>query len=138
MLTSLHPASSFLALFAALAATAAHAAEPLRYNRDIRPILSENCFACHGPDGKQRKSGLRLDLREDALKEAKSGDVAIVPGAVSQSALWTRINSTDEDEVMPPPKSHKTMTAEQKRSCANGSSKARSMSSTGPSCRSRR
>src|SRR4051812_12306141 len=69
-----------LAVIAAL--PAAGSAEPLRYNRDIRPILSDNCFACHGPDKGQLKAGLRLDVREVALKPAKSGDIAIVPGKV--------------------------------------------------------
>jgi len=85
-----------------------------RFNRDVRPILSENCFACHGPDAKQRKAKLRLDAREDAVKPAESGDVAIVPGKPERSALVERIESTDGDDVMPPPKSHKQLTAAQK------------------------
>ena len=110
-----HSVSWLLAVPAALAVAAAtRAVEPLRFNRDIRPILSDNCFSCHGPDVKHRKSGLRLDVREEALKELESGAIAIVPGAAGKSALWTRISSTDEDVVMPPPKSHKTVTPEQK------------------------
>jgi len=92
----------------------ARAADPIRYNRDIRPILSDNCFACHGPDISKRKAGLRLDVREEALKEAKSGEIAIVPGDLKKSTLLARIHSTDEDEMMPPPTSHKTITAAQK------------------------
>lgn len=88
--------------------------EPVRYNRDVRPILSDNCFACHGPDSANQKSGLRLDAREVAMKPAKSGDPAIVPGEVDASALVARILSDDEDEVMPPPDSHKKLTAKQK------------------------
>jgi|GEM_PF-3047395 len=88
--------------------------EPVRYNRDVRPILSDNCFACHGPDTANQKSGLRLDAREAAMKPAKSGDPAIVPGEVDASALVARILSDDEDEVMPPPNSHKKLTAKQK------------------------
>jgi len=91
-----------------------NAAEPLRYNRDIRPILSDNCFACHGPDKNKRDSGLRLDIREQATRPAESGDTAIVPGKPEASQLIARISSEDRDEQMPPPKSHKKLTAAQK------------------------
>ena len=101
-------------LMAARLVTPALGEQALRYNRDIRPILSENCFGCHGPDEKQRKSGLRLDVREEALKAAKSGDIAIVPGDLKRSALLARINTTDPDEIMPPPKSHKKLSTMQK------------------------
>ncbi|MGV3531455.1 MAG: DUF1549 domain-containing protein, partial [Chthoniobacteraceae bacterium] len=84
------------------------------YNRDVRPILSDNCFACHGPDKDKRESGLRLDVREEALKPAKSEDLAIVPGKPDESQLIVRIFSEFEDDVMPPPKSHKKLTSEQK------------------------
>lgn len=90
------------------------AAKPLQYNRDIRPILSDNCFACHGPDQAHRKSGLRLDVREEALAPMESGDIAIVPGDLKKSALIQRILTDDEDDIMPPPKSHKKLTAAQK------------------------
>jgi hypothetical protein len=79
------------------------AAAPVEFNRDIRPILSDKCFGCHGPDSGHRKSGLRLDSREAALAPAKSGDVAIVPGNPEKSHLLLRIFSSDSDEVMPPP-----------------------------------
>jgi len=92
----------------------AMADEPLRYNRDIRPILSDNCFACHGPDKAKVEAGLRLDQREVATKPLESGDTAIVPGKLDESTLVARILATDEDEVMPPPKSHKKLTASQK------------------------
>ena len=92
----------------------ADAAEPLRYNRDVRPILSDNCFACHGPDSAKRKGELRLDVRDAALAPAKSGDIAIVPGKTDASVLITRIFSDDTDEVMPPPKAHKILSASQK------------------------
>ena len=101
-------------LAVALALPAAVSAETLRYNRDIRPILSDNCFACHGPDTANQKGGLRLDVRESALKPAKSGEVAIVPGDATKSSLIARIESHDKDELMPPPKAHKTVTPEQK------------------------
>jgi hypothetical protein len=89
-------------------------AAPVRYNRDIRPVLSENCFACHGPDKGNRKAGLRLDVREEAIKPAESGETALVPGTPEKSALIARIESRDNDELMPPPKAHKTVTQEQR------------------------
>jgi hypothetical protein len=84
------------------------------FQREVRPILSGICFKCHGPDEAARKSGLRLDLREEALKPAKSGDIAIVPGDVSKSALVKRIFTTDEDDLMPPPKAKMPLTDAQK------------------------
>ena len=101
---------SALILAAISSATSARAAEKkLEFNRDIRPILAENCFVCHGPDSASRKAGLRLDQREVAVK-AK----AIVPGNAEQSAAIKRIFSSDHAEMMPPPKSRKKLTAEQK------------------------
>ena len=82
---------------------------PLEYNRDIRPILAENCFACHGPDSAARKGELRIDKREAAVEKK-----AIVPGKVNESELLRRIVSTDAEEVMPPPATKKTLTAVQK------------------------
>ena len=89
-------------------------AAPLRYNRDIRPILSDNCFHCHGPDANHRKGGLRLDIRDAALKPAKSGKSAIVPGDAAASELVARLSHSDPDELMPPPDSHKTLSPAQK------------------------
>jgi mono/diheme cytochrome c family protein len=79
------------------------------YNEDVRPILSENCFYCHGPDGNKRKAKLRLDVRADALAKK-----AFVPGDADASELIKRLSSTDSDEVMPPPDSHRTVTPAQK------------------------
>jgi mono/diheme cytochrome c family protein len=81
----------------------------IEYNRDIRPILSENCFACHGPDDAKRKGKFRLDLRESAIAKK-----AIVPGKPADSTLVDRIQTNDPDDAMPPPESHKTLTATQK------------------------
>ena len=81
----------------------------LRYNRDVRPILAENCFSCHGPDSASRKADLRLDRREAAITAE-----AIKPGQPDESALIQRILSTDPDEMMPPPASHKVLKKEQK------------------------
>ncbi|MEI6534025.1 MAG: PSD1 and planctomycete cytochrome C domain-containing protein [Verrucomicrobiaceae bacterium] len=86
----------------------------IEFNRDIRPILSDTCFHCHGFDEKERKSGLRIDVRDDALKPAKSGAVAIVPGQPDKSELVKRVMTTDEDDLMPPTKLHKPLTPEQK------------------------
>lgn len=96
------------------AVTPALTAAQLDFNRDVRPILSDACFACHGPDEAQAKAKLRLDTREHALKPAKSGALAIVPGKPDESELIKRIFTTDEDDVMPPPKAHKTLTTAQK------------------------
>ncbi len=98
------------ALVAAACATpAARAEEKIVFNRDVRPILSENCFACHGPDKNKRKADLRLDIRDQAIKHE-----AIVAGQPDDSDLVLRINSDDPDETMPPPKSRKTLTAKEK------------------------
>ena len=87
---------------------AACSAEPIHFSRQIRPILSENCIACHGPDEKGRKGKLRLDDEQDAKRDRK-GDFVILPGKPEQSELIKRIESTDPDDVMPPPKQHKTI-----------------------------
>ena len=96
-----HP---FIAVFVLFAAAQAPAAEPVSFSRDVLPILSDNCFSCHGPDEGHRKADLRLDTREGATADAIQ---AVVPGRPEASELIRRIVSTDEDEVMPPPKSHK-------------------------------
>ncbi len=88
--------------------------EPLQFNRDIRPILSDHCFACHGFDPKHRKGNLRLDVADSAYGAGKSGEVAIKPGVPSASALWKRITTSDADDVMPPPDTHKELSAAQK------------------------
>ena len=92
-----------------LAASLAYAAEPIEFNRDIRPILSDNCFYCHGNDASHRKAKLRLDIREEALKKK-----AFAPGNAEESELIKRLASQDPEEMMPPPDSHKKLTAEQK------------------------
>ncbi len=93
----------------------ASAREKLRFNRDIRPILSDACFHCHGPDEKERKGGLRLDLAEKAFQAGKSGLVPITPGNPDESEILVRIflESGDSD-FMPPPESGKTLTPAQR------------------------
>jgi hypothetical protein len=97
---------SVLALFLSVPAAAA---DKLEYNRDIRPILAETCFACHGPDSAARKAELRLDKRQDAIDYG-----AIVPGKPDESTLVERIFATGIDEIMPPPETKKKLTAAQK------------------------
>lgn len=101
-------------LIAIAFAVSVHAAptETLQFNRDIRPILAENCLSCHGP-GKQ-SAGLRLDLPESATRPTKSGATPIVAGKPEASEVSRRMNSKDTDEVMPPPSSRKTLSAAQK------------------------
>jgi hypothetical protein len=103
-----------VATIALAASGLVRAADPpkVHFNRDIRPIMSDTCFKCHGPG--TRKAGLRLDLREEALKQTESGATPIVPGKPEQSEVVRRVLSTDRDEFMPPPDSHKTLSPEQK------------------------
>ena len=102
-----------LPLLLAAPAFAAIADKPLSFNQDIRPILSDKCFACHGFDAKKRKADLRLDTPEGAYAVV-DGVQAIKPGDLAKSDAWLRINSTDKDEVMPPPDSHRTLSAAEK------------------------
>jgi hypothetical protein len=93
-------------------ATAAPKAPPVDFNRDVRPILSKNCFACHGQDPGSRVTKMRLDRRESAVRPSKHG-TAVVPGAPEKSELVRRITAADEDERMPPKQSGRSLTAEQ-------------------------
>ena len=84
----------------------------LDFNRDVRPILSDKCFSCHGPDEHGRKADLRLDIE----RNAKDSDfIAIVPGKPDESEMIFRIHSDDEDEVMPPPEIGKPRTGKEKK-----------------------
>jgi mono/diheme cytochrome c family protein len=105
-------ASSFIALTFLVASVAA--GEAPDFNREIRPILSRNCFACHGPDEHDRRGGLRLDDRAAATSELESGLTAIVPGKPAESELVARIRTTDADIVMPPPESNHVLSVAQK------------------------
>ena len=90
-------------------------AEEVRFSRDVLPLLSDTCFACHGPDEKGQKGGLRLDVADKAHGAGDSGAVAVLPGKPEQSEMIRRIFSTDPDEVMPPPKALRKLTEAQKR-----------------------
>src|SRR3954464_3373900 len=92
---------------------AARKVSQIDFNRDIRPIFSENCYACHGPDKNKRKAGLRLDIKEEAFKKQESGDFAIIPNSVKKSKLLKLTTSQDEDDRMPPSKFGKRLSKEQ-------------------------
>ncbi len=96
-------------LVTALAAASSCVAADPDFNREVRPILSNYCFKCHGPDDKTRKAKLRFDVRESALREADSGAKVIEPGKPDASDLIARIHSKDPDEVMPPPSMKKEL-----------------------------
>ena len=111
------PIRTVLAALAALA-SAAHAAEgdrrpPVDFTRDVRPILSDKCFACHGPDPGPRKAGLRLDTPEGTFGPSASGEKTVVPGKPGESELVRRIVSDDPEEHMPPAKTGKPLTADE-------------------------
>ncbi len=105
----LSPIQFFVASIVSLATTAAFADERVQFNRDIRPILSENCFYCHGFDETHRESGMRLDTFNGAIESD-----AIVPGDPQASELLVRIASDDPDTVMPPPETEKHITETQR------------------------
>jgi hypothetical protein len=94
-------ASTLLAVALSLSVGRARADTPVDYSRDIRPLLADRCYACHGPDEAKRKAKLRLDVRAEAIKKV------IVPGKTAASPLLERISSKDPDEVMPPPRAKK-------------------------------
>src|SRR5215208_3057736 len=87
------------------ASSAAAADEKIVFNRDIRPILSDTCFKCHGPDAAKRKADLRLDSRAGAMVDLGGGQGAIVPGKPDESEAFRRLSSDDIEEKMPPPDS---------------------------------
>ena len=108
-----HVCLAVLAVLVCFAWPSGLVAGAIDFSRDIRPLLSDNCFACHGPDAKQRKADLRLDTRDGALADL-DGVSAVVPGKPSESELVARINTDDEDDLMPPPDSGKQLDATQK------------------------
>ena len=110
------PLIAALVGIAGFSGTAFAAAEPARevqFNRDIRPILAEACYHCHGPDPASRKAKMRFDREEDFTAKREDGFV-VVKGKPAESLMWKRITSKDEDEVMPPPDSHIQLKPEQK------------------------
>jgi len=106
VLATLGAAAAFVSF--GLGASAALAQPSLEYNRDIRPILADNCFACHGPDSASRKAGLRIDQREAAIEAG-----ALEPGDPESSEIYLRMITANPDAIMPPPASHKQLTTDQ-------------------------
>jgi hypothetical protein len=106
---ALYAGALFASCSLGIGAAAANAGQALSYNRDIRPILSDNCFYCHGPDKNHRDGKFRLDDRDSALTKK-----AIVPGKPEASKLIERIFTSDPEDLMPPPKTHKALNAPQK------------------------
>src|SRR5437763_16492303 len=106
--------ATFVACLALAAAPCADSASPaVDFQREVRPILSENCFQCHGPDKDTRMAGLRLDTRDGAFSARPAGS-AIVPGNTSASLLYQRISSDKDAVRMPPVFTKKTLTDQQK------------------------
>lgn len=114
-LTSLLLTGSCLTLCAALAASAEpdSGARQVDYVRDVQPILSDNCYSCHGPDSKHRQASLRLDTRKGALRN-RSGWAAVVPGDPDESEMILRINAEDIDDRMPPLESHLSLSEDER------------------------
>ena len=102
-----------LGVMCATATTAQAADAKVSFNRDVRPILSDTCFKCHGFDANKRKADLRLDTKEGALHDLGGGLGAIVPGKPDESEAFRRLASDDIEEKMPPPDSGLTLTKEQ-------------------------
>jgi hypothetical protein len=126
---SLATACSFAAVWSLHAASASP--EPINYNRDIRPILSANCFYCHGPDEEHQEADLRLDHVQGATKDL-GGYQAVVPGDAEASEVIKRILADDHDDLMPPLESDKEVNKSlKKHCCADGFKKGQTMNLTG-------
>src|SRR5438093_8644029 len=96
----------------ALASPEPAAQKGIQFNRDIRAILSDNCYACHGPDKNKRKAELRLDTREGLFGEIR-GHAPVVPGKLEASELWRRVTTSDAEDRMPPAKNGKALSSDQ-------------------------
>src|SRR5579871_5049318 len=113
MAQPLHRIRLLLTLIVISTCTRFSSAGDLSFSRDVRPILADNCFKCHGHDEQQRKGKFRLDLAESSTKAGKSGHVPIVPGKPDESELLKRITATNPDDRMPPVTSNKHLSTEQ-------------------------
>src|SRR5271156_6805648 len=103
----------FAAFVMALALLHAEQAGRVSFNRDIRPIMSDTCFRCHGPDKSSRMANLRLDIRDEALKPLADGATPIVPGDPEKSAIVQRVFAASAGKRMPPQFAHKDLTEKQ-------------------------
>ena len=103
----------FTALFSCSSAAEPTLDEQINFDREIQPILSEHCYACHGPDAGKLKAGLRLDLKQSVFGQLESGATAVVSGNPGESELVRRIHSIDADEIMPPPDTGKPLSPAQ-------------------------
>ena len=104
---------SLITLFLMASGSLLNAADRVDFNRDIRPILSENCLSCHGPDSQKRHAGLRLDTSDQSMWKGESGEMAIVPGSPDKSEMIRRITTADAATLMPPADSGKKLSAKQ-------------------------
>jgi hypothetical protein len=109
----MRPYHPILAVAGALLLASSASAERIQFNRDIRPIFSDTCYACHGPDENKVKGKLRLDSLDAARKGGKSGDPAITPGHPEKSEVMKRLLTTDADDHMPPAEFHKVLSKAQ-------------------------
>jgi hypothetical protein len=109
----MRPYRPLLAVAGALLFASSASAERIQFNRDIRPIFSDTCYACHGPDENKVKGKLRLDSLEAARKGGKSGEPAISPGHPEKSEVMKRLLTKDADDHMPPAEFHKVLTKDQ-------------------------
>src|SRR4051794_37811442 len=101
---------SICVLYVSAVAMAGPIPDKIDFNRDVRPILSENCFFCHGPDKNKRKADLRLDKKEGLFTAIENKLFPAVPGHPEQSEIFKRITTADDDDRMPDPKSGKHLT----------------------------
>jgi len=113
-LATIMPVRSFSALLFSFAVIHTAEAAPVSFNRDIRPIMSDTCFRCHGPDKSSRMANLRLDIRAEALKPLRDGIVPITPGDPEHSAIVQRVFADSPAKRMPPQYAHKELTQNQK------------------------
>jgi hypothetical protein len=102
--------AGFLTLLLAVPCASIRGEAPVEFNRDVRPILSDACYACHGPDKGKRKAGFRLDIEKGAFADLGDGAHALVPGKLDQSVLYQRITSKDPKQHMPPPRVERQLT----------------------------